>query len=868
MRNYILAVVAVVAAWAQMWAGTKVSVNANWTFFDGREPDTAVRVDLPHTWNAADADDDTDGYYRGTGHYVKSLTLPETIAGKCVFLEFEGANQTTSLRVNGHEAGEHLGGYSAFVFDITPYVHPGQNEIEVTVDNSHNPDIAPLSADFTFFGGIYRDVFLEIEEPVHFSRSDYASSGVYVVTSEVADGKGRATVYVLVDNFGDKAAKIAVDQRLVSPDGKVVARAEKKGTVAAGAKMSMTVFDYIVDNPALWSPDTPAQYSVETTITAGGRVVDTQTDRFGFRWFEFDPDHGFSLNGKPLKLMGTNRHQDFKDKGWALSDDYLLQDIRLIKDMGANFLRVSHYPQDPLLMDACDREGLITTVEIPVVNAVTESEAFLSNSLDMLREMIKQNFNRPSVVAWAYMNEVLLSIPYKEGDLAREHYLKGVKLQADTTNAVAKVLDPSRYTLLPCFGNLALYSRAGLLDSADIIGWNLYQGWYGGKFGDFDAFLDDFHAKYPSKPVIITEYGSDCDSRIHSDTPQKYDYSMEYTDLYQEHYLRAIAERRFVAGANLWNLNEFYSEARGNAVPHVNLKGIVTLDRRPKNTYWLYKANLAAEPFVQFANADWTRRAAQLDSTGSFRTEIKIYTNLPEVSLSINGGEPSTIVAEGGVARADVDLKPGANNLLAVAGGCAAAISIDLHGIPYHLDGTFTDISVLAGASRSFTDPATGVCWMPEQPYRPGSWGYVGGEPYTLKNWVGSLPASDVSILGTANDPLYQTARRGLDEFRFDVPDGDYALYLHWADLTKEEYQALVYELGNSALHEESDDCFDVTVNGVTVLPALDVRAEAGRQRPLDIRVDVTATGGRGVAVGFTHRRGQTFINAIRLVRK
>ncbi len=238
------------------------------------------------------------------------------------------------------------------------------------------------------------------------------------------------------------------------------------------------------------------------------------------------------------------------------------------------------------------------------------------------------------------------------------------------------------------------------------------------------------------------------------------------------------------------------------------------------------------------------------------------------MSLSINGGEPSTIVAEGGVARADVDLKPGANNLLAVAGGCAAAISIDLHGIPYHLDGTFTDISVLAGASRSFTDPATGVCWMPEQPYRPGSWGYVGGEPYTLKNWVGSLPASDVSILGTANDPLYQTARRGLDEFRFDVPDGDYALYLHWADLTKEEYQALVYELGNSALHEESDDCFDVTVNGVTVLPALDVRAEAGRQRPLDIRVDVTATGGRGVAVGFTPRRGQTFINAIRLVRK
>ena len=868
MNRVIYAVVSLMAGWASVWAGSKASVNSNWTFYDGRQPDVAVRVDLPHTWNADDADDDTDGYFRGTGRYVKRLTLPGTIEGKCVFLEFEGANQETRLRVNGHDAGGHVGGYSAFVFDITPYVHPGENDIEVAVDNSHNPDIPPLSADFTFFGGIYRDVFLEIEEPVHFSRSDHASSGVYVVTPEVSAEKARATVEVLVDNLGDKAAKIAVDQQLVAPDGTVVGRSTKKGTVPAGGKMATMIFDYTVDAPMLWSPDTPVQYYVKTTITSGGRVVDTQTDRFGFRWFAFDPDSGFWLNGKPLKLMGTNRHQDFKCRGWALSDDYHLQDIRLIKDMGANFLRVSHYPQDPLLMDACDREGLITTVEIPVVNAVTESEAFLTNSLEMLREMIRQNFNRPSVVAWAYMNEVLLSIPYKEGNLAREPYLKEVKLQAETTNAVAKALDPSRCTLLPCFGNVGLYAAAGLFDSADIIGWNLYQGWYGGTFGRFDSFLDDFHAKYPSKPVIITEYGSDCDTRIHSDTPQMYDYSMEYTDLYQEHYLRAIAERPFVAGANLWNLNEFYSEARGNAVPHVNLKGIVTLDRRPKNTYWLYRANLSGEPFVQFANADWTRRAAQLDSSGSYRTQIKIYTNEPRVSLAVDGLELEILPVAGGVAVANVDLKPGVSRLLARAGVCAAAMDIDLHGITHRLDGTFTDISVLAGTARSFTDPATGVCWMPEQPYRPGSWGYVGGEPYTLKNWMGSLPASDISILGTENDPLYQTARRGLRQFRFDVPDGDYALYLHWADLTKEEYHALVYELGNSALHEESDDCFDVTVNGATVLPALDVRAEAGRQRPLDVRVDVTAEGGEGIVVDFTPVRGQTFINAIRLVKK
>jgi len=868
MKKYILAVVAVFVAWGQVFAGTKMSVNSNWLFYDGREPGNGVRVDLPHTWNADDAADDVGGYYRGTGRYVKRIKLPESVAGKRVFLNFEGANQVTRLKVNGSDAGEHIGGYSAFVFDITPFVAPGENLVEVAVDNSPNPDIAPLSADFTFFGGIYRDVFLEIEEPVHFSHSDCASSGIYVSTPRVDEKSARVVAEVLLDNLSSSQEKIIVTQEVVDPTGNVVARKSRNLKLPADSRMNSITFDYSVDLPVLWCPDSPQQYTLVTSVAGKGCTFDTQADRFGIRWFDFDPDRGFSLNGKPLKLIGTNRHQDFKGKGWALSDDYHLQDIKLIKDMGANFLRVSHYPQDPLFMDACDAVGLITTVEIPIVNAVTESDAFLRNSLAMQREMIRQNYNRPSVVAWAYMNEVLLSIPYGEGDPRRDSYVREVKRQAEAIDALTKDLDPRRFTLLPCFGNVKLYGDAGMLDVADIVGWNLYQGWYGGRFEDFDAFLDEFHAKYPSKPVIVTEYGSDCDTRIHSDTPRMYDYSMEYTDLLQEHYLAAIVKRPFVAGANLWNLNEFYSETRGNAVPHVNLKGIVTLDRRPKNTYWLYKANLCAEPFVKFANSDWTRRAAQLDSSGTKAYEIKIYTNQPEVDVALDGRGIGRFPVVAGVAKVDVALSPGANNLTASAGGRTATLDIDLHGIPATLDRSFTEISILAGASRSFTDPSTGICWMPEQPYRPGSWGYVGGEPYSLKNWVGSLPASDVDILGTANDPMYQTARRGISQFRFDVPDGEYALYLHWADLTKEQYTELVYELGNHARHEESDDCFDVSVNGVTVLPALDVRSEVGRQRPLDVRVDVLASGGEGVVVDFVPVRGRAYVNAIRLVKK
>lgn len=848
-------------------AGEKYTINNNW-IFTGESNQEAQRVDLPHTWNAADAMDDVPGYFRGKGHYAKRIDLGEEIEGKRVFLHFGGVNQEVLIKVNGQEAGTHAGGYTSFVIDITPYVKQGRNEIVVEVDNSHNPAIPPLSADFTFFGGIYRDVGLEIEEPVHISHSDYGASGMYVTTPAIREGRGDVNAKILIDNFTDSKQKVIVEAECTDGSNTVWS-SQKRVTIPANALMHETEIAGVVGEDALklWSPDNPNRYSLTVKVIEDNKekkVLDEEVTDFGFRWHDFDPNTGFSLNGQPMKLVGTNRHQDFKDRGWALNDDYHAQDIKLLKDMGGNFLRVSHYPQTQFMMDLCDREGLLTSVEIPIVNAVTESPEFLDNCMTMMTEMIKQNYNHPSVIIWTYMNEVMLVPPYSQGTEEYTNYCAEVHRQAQELDSLSKSLDPTRSTMIPFHNSIKSYEDADLYNVPDVIGWNIYAGWYFGQFPDLEDFLDEYHAKYPDKPTIMTEYGADCDTRLHSDEPERFDYTMEYADLFQEHYLKALLNTDYLAGAALWNLNEFHSEGRGNAKPHVNLKGIVTMDRKPKNTYWLYKANFTDEPMVEFANANWTNRTAQLDSLGFYETVIKIYSNEPKLQVSNNGESLGEWPVEQGVAKGKVRLHNGTNRLMADGEKASATMNVNLLGIPYALDDNFTDISVMLGTKRIYCNPETQVCWIPEQPYRKGSWGYVGGEPMRPKNWSGTLPTSEVEILGTEEDPLYQTMRRGIEEMRFDVPKGRYAVYLHWADLTKEEYQKLAYNLGNDAEHEESDDAMVVSVMGQKI--PVDVRRLVGRQRPLVIKVE-TNVEADGLNITFDQVKGQAFLNAIRVVR-
>lgn len=835
-------------------AGVKYTINDNWQFFGNPLPYQGVRVDLPHTWNAIDAADDTPGYYRGQGKYKKTLNLPESIFGKRVLLNFEGANQTVKLRVNGSELSKgHIGGYTAFVVDITPYVKAGDNDIEVFVDNSHHADIPPLDADFTFFGGIYRDVYLEIEEPVHISHSDFGSGGIYVNVQDPTAKKAKVNVTTLLDNYEPLPVRAQLEQTLYDDKGTLVGHARRTVKLAPNSTKNEISTRFDIHNPNLWSPDAPNLYRLQTKIVnkSTDKVVDEQDTQFGVRWYKFDPNDGFTLNDKPLKLVGTNRHQDYKNKGWALGDEYHKRDVELLKAMGGNFLRVSHYPQDPVLLDACDRLGVVTMVEIPIVDKVSETTGFLENCLNMQTEMIKQNYNHPSIVIWAYMNEVMLTPPYSRDDPKYGPYCKEVHRQAVKIDSLTRALDPSRYTLIPLHNAKEPYYDVDLYSVPQILGWNVYQGWYSGNFDDMDKFIDEYHAKHPDKPTIITEYGADCDTRLHSDNPRRFDYTVEYADKFQEHYIKALTERPYIAGMALWNLNEFYSERRGYALPHVNAKGVVTLDRTPKNTYWLYKANFSKNPFVRFASQDWVNRAAQLDEDGNYMAEIKVYTNRNRVDLTVNGKQKLSLPVTDGIASTKVPLHDGINRMVAVTDSATTTMDINLHGIPYRLDNRFDEINVSLGAWGTFTNPETGICWIPEQEYREGSWGYIGGEPMLETTWAASDIPFEADVLGTDEDPLYQTARKGLEKVRFDVPDGQYALYLMWADMAK-----------------DADDCFDVLVNGNVVIESLDVKALAGSRQQCDVRVDADAHDGKGIEIAFRPVRGKAFLNALRLVRR
>lgn len=868
MRHYLYILALSLLAVLPMKASEKISINSGWLFHSEARPKPAY-VNFPHTWNAADAMDDEPGYFRGMGHYAKDITIAEEqLNGKCVYVYFEGANQVLTLKVNGHKAGIHRGGYTRFCFDITRHLHPGKNRFEIALTNAHDENIPPLSADFTFFGGVYRDAYLLIENPVHISPLDAASEGMYVRTPSVSAENADVEFELLLNNTTADRRKLSVQYDVFAPDGTLVTTLRKRATLAPSAVNAKVKASLSIASPVLWDTEAPNLYKVVATVLdSQGQVTDRMMDNFGLRWFSFDAEKGFFLNGRHVKLIGTNRHQSYAGRGWAVTDEYHHQDLRLIKDMGANFLRVSHYPQDPHVLALCDRLGIIASVETPGNNCITPSEEFLHNSLVMQEEMIKQSFNHPSVMIWAYMNEVLLrGVP---GD--REQYLKTLNGFAHSIDSLSHALDPDRKTMLPCHGSVEAYEKAGLITVPDLIGWNLYSGWYGGKFSDFGRFLDTFHERYPSVPIIVSEYGADNDRRIHSTQPERFDFSVEYADLYHESYLHDILSRDIVCGANIWNLNEFYAEPRKDAIPHVNPKGIVTLDRQPKNTYWLYKANFYhGEPFLAFANAEQTRMMAQLSAEGNVNHQVKIFTNQSEVKLFHNGSLVATLPVKEGMAQTNVPLSRGRNVLLAQseASGQTAIREMFVEGIPYEIDQSFTALHCLLGTNRTFTDFKTQTTWMAEQPYRPHSWGYVGGQDFKQSRRNGNSPSASVNILQTDLDPLYQTQRVGIQEFRADVPRGEYEVTLRFADLSPQSGK-LIYELssGDNPYVDTSADVFDIVVNGRTVLPAFSAVDEAPQGTAIDKKLCVTVCDNNGLSISFVPRQNKTFLNAISIVR-
>ena len=877
-----------IVGWAQAQQRVVYTINDGWKFTKGSPFEAQLTgcddsswetVNIPHTWNDKDADDETPGFYRGPVWYRKQLFIDKSQEGRRAVIYFEGANQEVRFYLNGQFVGEHKGGYTRFCFDITSHLRYGQeNLFAIYVNNVYNPNIPPLSADFTFFGGIYRDVYLQFMNPVHIATNDYASSGVYIRTPEVNNSAASVEITTLLTNDMPQATEIRVENIICDADGKEVKKTQAEVKLAAGETKADISKKIKIDSPRLWDIDDPYRCMVYTRILdkRKGTLLDEVVNPLGLRWFKFDSEKGFFLNGKGRKLIGTARHQDYFQKGNALRDELHVQDVLLLKEMGGNYLRVSHYPQDPVIMEMCDKLGIVTSVEIPVVNAVTETEEFLHNSVEMAKEMVRQDFNRPSVMIWGYMNEIFLRRPYTEGKQLEDYYRFTEKV-ARALEATIREEDPSRYTMMAYHNMPQYYEDAHLTEIPMIQGWNLYQGWYEPDINEFQRLLDRAHKVYKGKVLMVTEYGPGVDPRVHSYQPERFDFSQEYGLVYHKHYLNEMMKRPFVAGSSLWNLNDFYSESRVDAVPHVNNKGVVGLNREKKDVYWFYKTALSRRPILVIGNREWKSRGGVVNTAQKECIQsVPVFSNAEEVELFVNNKSLGKKKIEDNYALFDVPFVGGENLLEAVAVTGDNKLR-DMLRIQFQLVGSqlkdeavpFTELNVMLGSPRYFEDRAANVAWIPEQEYKPGSWGFIGGTSYRRQTGFGTMLGSDIDIHGTDMNPIFQTQRVGIKSFKADVPNGEYSVYLHWAELESDkEREALVYNLGaDSEQTFAGNRSFGISINGTTVSDDFNVARDYGYARAVIKKFVITVKDGKGVSVDFHKKEGEPILNAIRIYR-
>lgn len=870
-------------AFAQSAGRKLMSLNDQWQFKKDQAGTATVanlgndsweRVNIPHTWNALDVMDDEPGYYRGIGWYKRKLKTDETLKNKNVFICFNGVAQETEVYVNGQLAGTHTGSYNRFIIPISKFLNYKNDEIEIKVNNRFNEDIAPLTADFTFFGGLYRNVNLLVTDPTHFSTSDQGSSGVYISTPQVSKETASVQVKSLIENAAAEGRKIQVHANLVNAEGVSVATQVTSITVAANTNKTIVQDFKGIKAPQLWSPESPYLYRLITRIidVKTKTVIDQVSNPVGFRWFKFDADKGFFLNDQPLKLIGASRHQDYAGLGNAVPDALQTRDIELLKEMGGNFLRVAHYPQDPLVLEACDRLGILASVEIPLVNTITESEAFTKNSLDMQVEMIRQNYNHPSVVIWAYMNEILLRPKFSNDKARQQVYFNNIRDLAQKLEDLTRKEDPSRYTMIANHGAFDSYHKIGLTKIPMIVGWNLYSGWYSGNPDDFGKFLDHHHKELADKPMLVTEYGADADPRIRSFSPVRFDKSVEYAIKFHQIYLNDIIKRPFVSGAMAWNLADFNSETREETMPHINNKGLLTLAREPKDTYLLYQAYLLNQPFLKMASGQWKIRSGNADAGTSVSTQpFQVTTNLKAAELFLNGKSLGTKTAVDHIAEWAVPFVNGTNLLRVVAGNSSDELLVDFQVQPSGFadkSTPFKDINVLLGAKRFYIDEHLHQLWIPDQAYKEGSWGYVGGDALKGANNRMSY-GSDKNVLGTDDDPIYQTQQIGIEQFKFDVPDGEYELSLHFAELIGgKAKEALAYNLDNTVKKEEdAQRVFDVSVNNNLFLEHFNLAGDYGYTTAVKKTTRVTVQNGKGIQIDFKAINGKPVLNAIQLRR-
>jgi beta-galactosidase len=430
--------------------------------------------------------------------------------------------------------------------------------------------------------------------------------------------------------------------------------------------------------------------------------------------------------------------------------------------------------------------------------------------------------------------------------------------------------------MIPNHGAWELYNKVGLTRIPKLVGWNLYLGWYGGTLEDFGKFLDRHHKELPDKPLLITEYGSDADSRLHSNNPVKFDKTVEYTTKFHQVYLKDMMDRPFVSAAVIWNLAEFNSEQRAETTPHINAKGLLTWDRKPKDAYRFYQANLLTTPYIQISSKEWkVRTGFATDENNLVCTQpVLVFSNQKRVTLKLNGKEVGTSETVQGIAKFEVPFVNGLNHLLVTATANGTEITdqtdINFNMLSQNLRSQslpFTEMNISLGDTRFFYDEKTAQTWIPEQEYKSGSWGYTGGKVYTMKGSTRTSFGTTKNILGTDLDPIYQTQRTGIEQFKLDVPDGDYEITLHFAELlSPAKGNDLAYNLGFGPPPEEfKERSFDVLINGKEVLSGLTNSEYLQPERAVATKFSVRTSNNSGITINFKALKGETILNGIQI---
>ena len=855
----VLSLFTLFPAYAQRQSQT---INDSWKFLREECPAAAdsafddhswTDIHLPHTWNT-DAYTEKD-YYRGTGWYRRTLRLPQEWQGKQLFLKLEAASKAATLYVNGREVGSHAGGYTACTFDLTEYLHTdAPNTLSVRVDNARQ-DVAPISADFTFFGGIYRDVWLTAVPKQHFHLTNLGSDGIFISTPQVSEEQGTVSVRGEVRNDDRKKASLEVMTRLYAPDGTLLQTRKKKIQLKAEETLAFEQELLPVSHPMLWTPETPHIYKVETTLldAKSKQVLDHTEHPTAFRWYRFDGAQGFFLNGKPYKLRGICRHQDQKPIGVALTDEMHRRDMKLMKEMGANFIRISHYPQDDAIIEMCDKLGMLAWEEIPVIDIVPDTPEYAENCERNLREMIRQHYNHPSIITWGYMNEILLVAQRKhKGDALKPVLERTLALARRLENAL-KQEDPTRISAMAFHGSNS-YNETGLSQITDIVGWNLYQGWYGGDVTGFEKFLAEQHRNYPAHPMIVSEYGAGSDRRLHTLAPRAFDFSIEYQQKYLEHYLPVLEETPYVCGGTHWNFIDFSSALRDESMPRINNKGLVYADRTPKDVYYYYKAAWRSDiPVLHIASRDWTRRSGVQQEGKPVMLPVKVYSNCPEVELFIDGTSVGKKKTEVPFLRKEPFLSAHATYQ---GKPVTDGLRVGFTPIPDRLDKTNLnglELAVNVGSHCFFTSDESHLTWVPDQPYTPGSWGHLGGKEAGTQTEIGL----------TTDGPLFQTLRNGLEGYRFDVPQGVYEVELLFTDIYRRN-SSTAYLLGREGQQENRENAFRITINGKTVEDALSPCRTSGYFRALRKKYIVDNDTDH-LEIKFHARSGNSFLNGIKI---